>query len=240
MPSPLLSIVLPCYNEAQSLSRILADYDAARPKEMIIELILVDNGSTDETPMVLKNLLKEESYASFARSAAIAQNQGYGHGIHAGLSQACGRYLAWSHADMQCSPADVFAAFHKLLAEPNPAKTLVKGQRQNRPLRESLTTIGMQILARLILGQPLKDINGQPKVFHRDLLDHLTRPPKDFSYDLYVLSTALRLGWRLETVPVIFHKRLHGVSRWAYSLFSRWRHILATIIYMIKLALNDD
>jgi glycosyltransferase involved in cell wall biosynthesis len=118
-----LSIVLPCYNEAESLPLLLGRY-AAVWEDLPAELILVDNGSTDDTAQVLGRELARPEYA-FARAVTVPANQGYGHGIFTGLQAARGEFLAFSHADMQCSPADVFAAYHRLQAEPEPERALV-------------------------------------------------------------------------------------------------------------------
>ena len=97
-----LSIVLPCYNEADNLPLILAGYAKAWRADMAAELILVNNGSTDHSAEVLQRELANPDYA-FARSVLVEENQGYGHGIFTGLQAARGEFLAFSHADMQCA-----------------------------------------------------------------------------------------------------------------------------------------
>ncbi len=231
MSTPALSIVLPAYNESPGLEGLLRDYWFAGQGQDF-ELILVDNGSTDDTAVVLDRLLAKEQF-SFCRRVRVDVNQGYGFGILSGLKEARGTYLAWSHADTQCDPKDVFTAF-KRLGECGD-KTLVKGRRQKRPFCEELTTHGMRWFALFILDGRLVDINAQPKVFHRDLLAKLVNPPKDLSFDLYVLYRALQEGWKIETVPVYFGERLHGSSSWSSSFLSRWRTILSAICYMIRL-----
>jgi glycosyltransferase involved in cell wall biosynthesis len=229
----VLSIVLPCYNEAPSLPVLLGGYARACPAELAAEVVVVDNGSTDDTAAVLERLVRADTDgARLLRPVKVPVNRGYGHGIATGLRAAGGEFLAWSHADEQCDPADVFAAFARLRAARDPRRTLIKGRRQRRPLRESATTIGMQLFARVLLGTRVTDINAQPKVFHRDLLARLPAPPDDFSFDLYVLYQAERAGWTLETVPVVFRRRAHGVSRWAATWRSRRRHVAATLRYM--------
>lgn len=236
---PTLSVVLPCYNEARTLGPLLSAYARACPPGLEAELVVVDNGSTDDTAAELERLRAAEAgLARLVRPVTVPVNRGYGHGIWTGLQAARGEFLAWSHADLQCDPGDVFAAFEHLRRQPEPDRIIVKGVRQRRPLRESLTTVGMQAFAWLILWTPLRDINAQPKVFHRSLLDALQRPPEDFSFDLYVLYRASHAGWGMTTIPVVFHPRAHGVSRWAFSSASRRRHAAATLRYMVRLRLG--
>ncbi|HET9485121.1 MAG TPA: glycosyltransferase, partial [Xanthomonadales bacterium] len=231
-----LSIVLPCYNEARTLPALLARYRAVW-RDLPAELILVDNGSTDDTPATLARELARPEHA-FARSVRVARNRGYGHGIATGLRAARGEFLAFSHADMQCDAADVFAAYDRLSAEADPRRAIVKGKRAPRGFAASLITTGMSAIASAVLLRRLTDINAQPKVFHRSHLDRLARPPDGFAFDLYVLYIAARAGLRVVTVPVRFERRLHGQSRWNVGIVSRYRTILRTVGFIWKLRLG--
>lgn len=228
-----LSIILPCYNEADNLPLLLAGYRQVW-RDLPAELILVNNGSTDHTVDVLAQHLKQPEYG-FARTVHITPNRGYGHGIYTGLQAAQGEFLSFSHADMQCSPADVFRAYDKLMAEPDPTLALVKGARGKRGFSAALITNGMAVIASILLLTKLTDINAQPKLFHRSHLDRLTCPPDGFQFDVYLLYLARRAGLKLLTIPVTFEKRAHGQSKWAFSIFSRYRLIWATVVYMSRL-----
>jgi glycosyltransferase involved in cell wall biosynthesis len=231
---PDLSVVLPCYNEANGIERILQRF-AELNSGVPYELILVDNGSTDGTQEKLKDLLPQYP---FARSVTVAVNRGYGYGILMGLQEAAGLYLAWSHADLQTDPADVFRAYETLRSAANPDRTLVKGRRYGRGVGDQIITWGMQLLATLILRTRLHEINAQPKVFHRSLMDECPRPPSDFNFDLYVLYRAARRGWAVLTIPVQLPPRVYGYSHWASTWQSKIRTILRSICYMAQLALE--
>lgn len=85
-----LSIVVPCYNEEQNIPLILNRFGEIIKREDI-EVILVDNGSTDDSALVLAELLPK--YA-FARTVRVEVNQGYGYGILQGLRQCRGSISA--------------------------------------------------------------------------------------------------------------------------------------------------
>ena len=234
-PPPRFSMILPCYNEAPNLPPLLECYAQEWQKQgLAAELILVDNGSTDDTPEVLARELARPDLA-FARSVRVPVNRGFGHGTFIGLQAARGEVLGFSHADMQYQPSDLYDAYHALMAQPRPERALVKGKRAPRGLGASLVTNTMAALASAVLLMPLTDINAQPKVFHRGHLARMTNPPDGFQFDLYVLYTARRAGLRLLTVPVVFGLRAHGQSKWAFSFVSRYRTIWATIVYIFKL-----
>lgn len=234
--SPQLSIVLPCYNESRGIEAILkrfAEVGAGHD----FELILVDNGSRDETPEVMRTLLPNYS---FARSVRVPVNQGYGHGIHTGLLAARGEILAWSHADLQTDPADVFRALEKYQASASPKKTLVKGVRYGRRLGERIISLGMGIVATTIFRMRLSEINAQPKLFHRSLLDHAKQPAIDFNFDVYMLVKAKKNGWNIETISVQFPPRQYGHSNWASTWRSKLRTIWRSVKYMTRLAVFGD
>jgi glycosyltransferase involved in cell wall biosynthesis len=203
-------------------------------RDLPAELILVDNGSTDDTRAFLEGLLGDPSYG-FARVVTVPKNRGYGHGIMTGLRAAEGKFLAFSHADLQCSPADLFTAYDTLLNSPEPDRTIVKGRRQRRGFGPSLITNGMTVVASMVLGSPLSDINAQPKVFTRAHLDRLSSPPDGFEFDVYVLYKARENGGRILTIPVVFQPRAHGASKWAFSFRSRWRTIVRVFQYIFAL-----
>jgi glycosyltransferase involved in cell wall biosynthesis len=232
-PSVKLSIVLPCYNEAENLPLLLERYRAVW-EDLPAELVLVDNGSTDHSAEVLARELQKPEYA-FARTVQVMPNRGYGHGIWQGLQAATGEVLAFSHADMQCDAADVFRAYHVLTAQPDPPGAVVKGRRQGRGLQAEIITSGMSMIATGVLQMWLQDINAQPKVFPRRVLDHMPAPPPGFEFDLYLLHQARRAGLQEVTIPVIFGERAHGESKWSFSLFNRWRTILGVTGYIFEL-----
>ena len=226
------SIVLPCYNEAESLPLLLDSYRSVW-RDLPAELLLVDNGSTDNTEQVLGELLARPEYA-FARCVTVPKNRGYGHGVMTGLRAARGAILGVSHADMQCPSSDLFRAYDMLLNS-HSMKAIVKGRRAQRPLPAIVLTTGMTLISSLVLRQKLADINAQPKVFPRELLGQLDAPPDGFELDLYLLYRAKKLGFRIQTIPVVFGTRAHGRSKWAYSLASRRRQITKTLRYIFIL-----
>ena len=231
MSQPLLSVVLPCYNEAEGVAEILRRFKEAG-QGVEFELILVDNGSTDNTAEVMAELLPSYPFAGCVR---IAENKGYGDGVFTGLREARGEVLAWSHADLQTDPADVFRALDLYRRMPDPQRLLVKGIRHGRRLSERVVSWGMKVAALVLLRRWMTEINAQPKLFHRDLLERISHPPVDFNFDVYVLYRARRFGWRFAGVHVRFPPRQYGQSNWAATWRSKVRTILRSIRFMFRL-----
>lgn len=230
-----LSIIVPCYNESKNLPLILERFKDVIGDMAGIELILVDNGSTDDSALVLNGLLPGYS---FARVERVNINQGYGFGILAGLKTARGEYLAWTHADMQTDPGDVIKAFDLAQKAGYPGKVFIKGERQKRPFKDLVFTWGMSFFETLFLGALLWDVNAQPNLFHRSFFELWKNPPYDFALDLYVFYMARKHKLDIVRFPVQFPKRIHGQSHWNIDWKSKWKFIKRTLDYSMKLKKN--
>ena len=217
-----LSIVVPCYNESKNLAKVLEAFAEALAGRDGIELILVDNGSRDDTPDQLRRLLDGGRYP-FARSVRVEVNQGYGWGIMTGLRHARGEFLAWTHADMQTPPADVLRGYDRILAMTNPASSLVCAYRVGRPIFDQLFTWAMGCIASIALKSRLSHVNAQPKLFHRSFMAELANAPKDFTLDLFLLHRANQAGLDVCRVPVRFDRRTAGEAKGGGSLIGKYR-----------------
>lgn len=217
-----LSIVVPCYNESKNLDRLVSAFRDAIGSRQDIELVLVDNGSKDDTPEVMEQLLARPENA-FARSVVVDVNQGYGYGILFGLRKSHGEYLAWTHADLQTPPEDVITALDRLIAMPNPKNSLVRGNRKGRPIFDQFFTSAMGWVASAALGGSYFDVNAQPKVFHHSLMQYMDEAPYDFTLDLYILYVASELKMDIELVDVRFDLRTEGESKGGGTLVGKYR-----------------
>jgi|TARA_B100001964_G_C14166404_1_gene569303 glycosyltransferase involved in cell wall biosynthesis len=228
---PKLSIIIPCYNEVGNIPDLVNKLEAVRNKET--EIILVDNGSTDETGAVLaRELIKKQQ---LYKTVSINRNIGYGHGIKTGIREAKGDVIAWTHADLQTDPLDVIKAYSIYMGITNNEKCILKGKRIGRNLFDAFFTFGMGILSSFLMGVKLNDINAQPKMFHRSFLDKMVYAPDDFSFDLYFLYQASVNRYEILEYPVHFGKRLHGESKGGGTLGGKWKLIKRTWAYMNKL-----
>jgi glycosyltransferase involved in cell wall biosynthesis len=223
------SLVIPCYNEAANLP-LLLERCKALAAEPEVEVILVDNGSTDNTPQLLLNLLP--NYPG-CRSVRVDNNQGYGFGIVSGLKAAKGEILGWTHADLQTDPQDTLRGLE--LFEKYGKDIFVKGSRYGRPLADVIFTVGMSIFETLLLTKPMWDINAQPTMFPHEFFESWSTPPDDFSLDLYAYYQAQTQGLKVYRFPVKFGERAHGVSHWNVNWGAKWKFIHRTIDFSLKL-----
>lgn len=231
MSTPRLSIVIPCYNESGNIPQILDRLRSVLAGRSDVQVVLVDNGSKDDSAQVFQAQLARPEHA-FATLCKVEVNQGYGFGILAGLGVATGDYLAWTHADMQTDPNDVLLGFEKLLAHPSPDRVFLRGRRIGRNPFDTAFTFGMSLVASAALRTWLHDINAQPKMFNRSFLETWQDPPHDFSLDLFAFYQARRQGLAILEQPVHFGKRAAGEAKGGGTLRGKWKLIVRTWGYI--------
>jgi len=227
-----LSIIIPCYNESKNLPLLLSRCEEVFKSNNNVEIIIVDNGSTDETSSVLENLLLN---VDFILSIKVEKNNGYGFGILSGLKVATGDVISWTHADMQTDIADVLKGMKFFISASVPEKVFVKGRRSGRPIADEFFTVGMSIFESILLRKMMWDINAQPTMFHRDFIHKWTSPPNDFSLDLYAYYLAKKSDLAIYRFPVVFAKRPYGVSNWNINFSSKYKFIKRTFLYSFNL-----
>ena len=227
-----LSIIIPCYNEEQSLNRLVKN--CSDHINDSIEIILVDNGSTDNT---FTRLMKMNLPANII-PVKINNNVGYGNGILVGLQHSNGEIVSWTHADLQTDVSDVLRGFNLFENELKNKLCVVKGVRKNRNHVDSFFTFSMGIYSSLLLNHWLFDINAQPKIFHRSFLEKFKSPPLDFSLDLYLIYFFKTMQLKVKTFPVTFNKREYGEAKGGGTFKGKIKLIKRTLKYIHKLKEN--
>ena len=235
----ILSIVIPCFNEAKNIP-ILVDhiYKSFSEEKIIkkntcpIKIIIINNGSIDNTADILKSLYGKYS---FLEIYSISKNIGYGYGILKGLNLANTPYIGWSHADLQTDMRDIIKALRIIEFNKENLKVFIKGERKNRNYFDNFFSIGMSLFESILFGIPLYEINAQPTIFHRSLLDNGFEAPFDFSLDLYIYIMAKIKKYSIKRFNVEFKQRIYGTSKWNTNWRSKLKFILRTLKFSLKL-----
>ena len=221
-----LSIIIPCYNEQLSIPKLIDNCLSIISDD--IEIIIVDNGSIDDT---FKELNKSDIPNNII-PIRIDKNIGYGNGIMSGLNRANGDVLSWTHADLQTDLSDIIRGYTIHKKELLNKTCVVKGKRKKRNLFDAFFTFSMGLYCSILLGKWLYDINAQPKIFHRSFLEKFEKAPLDFSLDLYVLYFFSLNKINIKSIPVFFNKRQFGVSKGGGTLKGKFKLIKRTLSYI--------
>ena len=223
------SLVIPCYNEAKNIPLLLERCAVFNGRDDF-EIILVDNGSTDDSLEVFKELVPQYPSCKIVR---VEENQGYGFGILSGLREAQGDVIGWTHADMQTDPQDVLQAVD--FFKETPTGAFAKGKRYGRPFLDVVFTIGMSVFETFFLKKTMWDINAQPTLFSKEFFNSWTEPPHDFSLDLYAYYQAHIHKLKIFLFSVRFGERAHGSSHWNVNWSAKKKFIHRTLLFSLEL-----
>jgi glycosyltransferase involved in cell wall biosynthesis len=165
---------MPCYDEeaivGQTIRRLLQAFERA---EIPIELVAVDNGSTDRTLEILQNLAERHHQIVVCR---VAVNEGYGNGVLRGLPLCRAPWVGIIPADGQVDAEDTVRLFEDAVATGE--VVLAKARRRFRMdgLNRKFVSIGYNLFFRLLWpGIASLDINGLPKIMPREVIQRLSQ-----------------------------------------------------------------
>jgi glycosyltransferase involved in cell wall biosynthesis len=171
IPIDELSLFFPCHNEAENLESLVADALSALPALAVrYEVILVDDGSRDATPIVAANL--ERSHPNVVRVIRHEVNRGYGGALRSGFRGARYKWIAFTDGDRQFRIADLAA----LIAGAPNSETVVLGYRIKRadPLVRKAYAALYRVANRLWFGLPVRDVDCAMKLFPRSALQGIS------------------------------------------------------------------
>jgi dolichyl-phosphate beta-glucosyltransferase len=221
--APTLSLIIPAYNEERRLPRGLAqirDYLAARGrKPHEVEIIVVDDGSTDRTAALVEEWKRE---ISSLRLVSNGDNRGKGYSVRHGMQKARGRIALFTDADLSAPIEEA----DKLLAAIDAGNDVAIGSRAvNRALifghQSRLREVAGMIFnafVRLFTGLPLQDTQCGFKAFRREPARIIFEQQRieGFGFDPEILFLAKRHGLRTAEIPV------------------RWAHDPATKVHVVR------
>lgn len=221
-----LSVVVPIYNEYESISPLIEKITAvAQSMDVSYELICVDDGSNDGSAELLKQLARERHDL---RVILLRRNYGQTPAMAAGFNYAKGRVIVTLDGDLQNEPADIATVYHKL----HEGYDLVSGWRKNRQdhaVTRLLPSKMANWLIAIVTGVRLRDYGCSLKAYSAEVV-------KDMNLygELHRFLPALAYieGARISEVPVRHHARQFGQSKYGLGRTLRVALDLLTIYFM--------
>lgn len=208
---PELSIIAPCYNEQGNICRLVSSIAAgAESSGVSVELILVDDGSADET---WERILEASRSQGFVVPVRHKENQGMVAAWRSGLSVARGPNSVFFDADMQYQPSDIFSLYEKLMSVD---ADIVQGTRSMIGRRKDmrwLVSRTLNTMLNLAFRHRSRDSKSDfivgPTFALADVLDHRL----DYAYFQTFVSVAARAkGYTIHEVDAAFTERRSGRS----------------------------
>jgi len=215
-----LSIVVPLFNERESLPELLVQLSAAMDEKELhalfqepfgFEIIMVDDGSTDDSRTLIGSMIPSKPEL---RLISFQRNFGKTAALSAGFMAATGDYVCTIDADMQDDPFAIKEMIKKL----QEGYDLVSGWKQHRkdPLSKTIPSKLFNGVTRLFTGISLHDFNCGLKVFRKEVTRRLELHGE---MHRYIPVLAHGMGFRIAELPVTHHPRKFGSTKYGSSRF---------------------
>ena len=201
--TPDVSVLVPAKDEAENLPEFVRlCRDAFLSLPYACEVVIVDDGSTDATAAVLRDLVQKHA---FVRSVTHRAQQGIAEALRSGADAARGRVLVFYPADLQYLPADIPALVAPVLAG---NADIVTGTKQGHYEKRFVSWI-YNGLCRLLFGVRVTDLNSV-KAYRREVMDAVPMRP---DWHRFMVVIAAARGFRLAEHPVPLYPRRAGRSK---------------------------
>lgn len=199
-----LSIIIPVYNEEDTISEIIKkieDIDFGIDKEIII----VDDGSTDNTSNILKEIKNFDNIKIFYHK----KNQGKGAALRTGIANSTGDIIAIQDADLEYNPEQIKNLIEPILEN---KCLIVYGSRflKKNPVLYKKYYLGNKIISSfisLIFRKKVTDSYTCYKIFHKKLLKDITLKSKGFEIEAELTCKFLKKGYKILELPIDYKPR---------------------------------
>jgi glycosyltransferase involved in cell wall biosynthesis len=222
-----LSLVLPVYNEAESLQTLHEELEVVlQGLGLSYEIIYVDDGSQDASPKLLAELCRQSPQT---KAVFLRRNFGQTAAIQAGIDQAQGAIITLMDSDLQNDPAEI----PRMYARMNEGLDLVSGwrkKRQDNVVRRFPSILANRLIS-AVTGVRLHDYGCTLKMYRHEVLDHV-RLYGEMHRFIPVLAKAA--GAKIDEMVVNHRPRLYGKSK--YTLWRTLKVVLdlMTVTFLTK------
>ncbi len=211
-----LTIVVPCYNEQTTLETLIGAVLRADTLDLSKEIIIVDDGSKDDSVAIAKNIEKNQPSVRLIQHSA---NQGKGAALRTGFREATGDIVLVQDADLEYDPAEYPKLLQPIL---NDEADMVIGSRFRggdsvRLLYfwHSIVNRGLTLLSNFFTNVNFSDIENCYKVFRRDLLSQFQIKENRFGVEPEICAKVCRLAPkpRIYEVGITYHGRTYSEGK---------------------------
>jgi len=211
--TPAVSVIVPVFNEEETIGQVLEDLLKVKAGFPSMEIIVVDDGSTDRTKESI------EQFASSIRYVEHEKNSGKGAAIKTGVAEASGKVVVIQDADLEYAPSHIPDLAEPILLG---KADVVYGSRLAGKCNGMCFShyIGNLILSKtlsLLYAVRITDIMTGHKALSRRILSGIVLEEKGFSIEVELTSKILRASRKIAEIPIGYTYRKHGTSKIRYS-----------------------
>ncbi len=207
-----LSIIIPVYNEALAVTEVLRRVcKAPLPPWCDPEVVVVDDGSTDETIRSIRAFIEEHpEFADKVRLHESLINHGKGAALRAGFKIARGEILLVQDGDLEYSPSDymqLLECFKDPEVDVVYGSRFMNGMPKGMKLPNLVANLVLSLTTTLLYGQRITDEATGYKVFRKGVLDKFELQCRRFEFCPEFTGRVLQAGYRIHEVPITYNPR---------------------------------
>jgi glycosyltransferase involved in cell wall biosynthesis len=219
-----LSIIIPIYNEQESLESLFKELTDIFAHQSETEIIFINDGSTDKTLSMLENKIKDYSRWKIIN---LYRNYGKSVALQAGFDTARGEIIATMDADLQDNPKEIY----RLIDELNKGYDVVSGWKKNRkdPFEKKIASKVFNFFVRVFSGLRIHDSNCGIKVFTKEVTDTLTLYG---GRHRYIPLLAHQKKFLISEIVVDHREREFGISKYGAKRYSDGFFDFLTILFL--------
>lgn len=223
-----LSIIVPVYNEEKTVKEILNKVKKVRlPKPLVKEIIVIDDGSQDKTPDILKNI-------SGIEVINHETNRGKGAAVRTGIETAKGDIILIQDADLEYNPSDYPRLLKPILE--GKAEVVYGSRLKNYPLKiigkrktpliaHYLGNKLLTFITNLLYGNGLTDMETCYKVFTKEVLKPIKLNANKFDFEPEITAKVFKAGYKICEVPIKVRPRGYEEGKkitWRDGIGAAW------------------
>jgi len=209
-----LSVIIPCYNEMATLQRCIADVMGIASDNLSIEIIVIDDCSTDNSLSIANSLAAKHQEIRVLRHA---KNMGKGAAIRTGISDASGDFIAIQDADLEYDPQDLLRLIRPLAHGKADvvigSRFLSSGEHRVLYFWHSLGNKLITLLSNMLTDLNLTDIECCYKVFHRDVFKDIAIEENRFGFEPEIIAKISNKRLRTYEMSVSYDGRTYAEGK---------------------------
>ena len=234
-----LSIIIPIYNEAKFINRLFDDLKKYFNTKSV-EVIFVDDGSNDDTPQLIKEFEKKDSYKFNFIPIKLDINSGKGKAIQTGIKKSLGKYILLQDADLELDTKDA-SEMYQMIKNNNEIKCIFGSRylsgklKKNNYFFNNLVGKINSLIFNIFFSQSISDVHCGLKILHRSVIEKINLTVNDFGIEIDIASQIVRNNFFIYEFGVSYYFRTKSQGKKI-----TWIDGIKSFYYLIKARFFDN